>query len=66
MDKKYVDFICSIHGYMIRVKEIHWNTDNNAEHLLCDEIEFAISFFFEDTLNKVNDYIEEFLKSSLD
>lgn len=42
MDKKYVDFICSIHGYMIRVKEIHWNTDNNAEHLLCDEIEGSI------------------------
>ena len=42
MDKKYVDFICSMHGYMIRVKEIHWNTDNNAEHLLCDEIESSI------------------------
>ena len=42
MDRKYVDFICSMHGYMIRVKEIHWNTDNNAEHLLCDEIEDSI------------------------
>lgn len=42
MDKKYVDFICSLHGYCIRVKEIHWNTDNNAEHLLCDEIEETI------------------------
>jgi hypothetical protein len=42
MDKKYVNFICSMHGYMIRVKEIHWNTDNNAEHLLCDEIESSI------------------------
>lgn len=42
MDKKYIDFICSLHGYMIRVKEIHWNTDNNAEHLLCDEVEEAI------------------------
>lgn len=42
MDKKYIDFICSMHGYMIRVKEIHWNTDNNAEHLLCDEIESSI------------------------
>jgi hypothetical protein len=42
MDKKYMDFICSLHGYCIRVKEIHWSTDNNAEHLLCDEIEEAI------------------------
>lgn len=42
MDRKYVDFICSMHGYMIRVKEIHWNTDSNAEHLLCDEIEDSI------------------------
>lgn len=42
MEKKYIDFICSLHGYCIRVKEIHWNTDNNAEHLLCDEVEEAI------------------------
>lgn len=42
MDKKYVDFICSLHGYCIRVKEIHWSTNNNAEHLLCDEIEETI------------------------
>lgn len=42
MDKRYVDFICSLHGYMIRVKEFHWSTDNNAEHLLCDEIEESI------------------------
>lgn len=42
MEKKYMDFICSLHGYCIRVKEIHWSTDNNAEHLLCDEIEEAI------------------------
>lgn len=38
MKKEYVDFICVLHGYTIRLKEIHWNTDNNAEHLLCDEI----------------------------
>jgi hypothetical protein len=38
MKKKYVEFICTMHGYLIRLKEIHWNTDNNAEHLLCDEI----------------------------
>lgn len=39
MDKKYVEFINLLHGYLIRVKEIHWNTDSNAEHLLCDEIQ---------------------------
>ena len=38
MKKNIVDFICSLHGYQIRVKEIHWNTTINAEHLLCDEI----------------------------
>lgn len=38
MKKEYVEFICNIHGYLIRLKEIHWNTNNNSEHLLCDEI----------------------------
>ena len=38
MKKNFVNFICSLHGYLIRLKEIHWNTDNNSEHLLCDEI----------------------------
>lgn len=39
MKKDYIDFICSIHGYLIRIKEIHWNTSCNAEHLLCDEVQ---------------------------
>jgi hypothetical protein len=39
MKKEYIDFVCSLHGYLIRVKEIHWNTNSNAEHLLCDEVE---------------------------
>lgn len=34
-----MEFICSLHGYMIRIKEIHWNTESNALHLLCDDIE---------------------------
>jgi hypothetical protein len=38
MKKEHVDFICNLHGYLIRLKEIHWNTDSNAQHLLCDEI----------------------------
>lgn len=38
LKKKDIEFICNIHGYLIRLKEIHWNTENNAEHLLCDEI----------------------------
>jgi len=38
MEKEYVEFICTLHGYLIRLKEIHWNTNNNSEHLLCDEI----------------------------
>ena len=43
MKKEFVDFICSLHGYLIRLKEIHWNTENNAEHLLCDEISDCVS-----------------------
>lgn len=43
MKSEFVDFICSLHGYLIRTKEIHWNTENNAEHLLCDEILDCIS-----------------------
>jgi len=42
MKKEYVDFVCALHGYMIRVKEIHWNTTNNSEHKLCDEIEDSL------------------------
>ena len=42
MKKEYIDFVCSLHGYLIRVKEIHWNTNSNAEHLLCDEVEDSI------------------------
>jgi hypothetical protein len=38
MKKEYVEFICNLHGYLIRLKEIHWNTNSNAQHLLCDEI----------------------------
>lgn len=43
MTKEQVDFICSLHGYLIRIKEIHWNTDSNAEHLLCDEVQDCIA-----------------------
>ena len=43
MRKDIMDYICSLHGYLIRLKEIHWNTDSNAEHLLCDEITSCIS-----------------------
>jgi DNA-binding ferritin-like protein len=43
MRKEYIDFICNLHGYLIRLKEIHWNTNSNAQHLLCDEITDALS-----------------------
>lgn len=39
MKKEYIEFICALHGYLIRVKEFHWNTEHNSTHLLCDEIE---------------------------
>ena len=37
MKKEFVNFICELHGYLIRVKEIHWNTDSDAIHTLCDD-----------------------------
>ena len=43
MNKKYVEFICNLHGYLIRVKEIHWNAAKNSIHKLCDEIEDDIA-----------------------
>ena len=43
MKKEFINFICSLHGYLIRLKEIHWNTNNNSEHLLCDEISDCLS-----------------------
>ena len=38
MKKEILEFICSLHGYLIRLKEIHWSTNSNSEHLLCDSI----------------------------
>lgn len=43
MKKNFIEFICSLHGYLIRLKEIHWNTENNSEHLLCDDISDDLS-----------------------
>lgn len=43
MKKEFINFICILHGYLIRVKEIHWNTNSNAEHKICDEIHDCIS-----------------------
>ncbi len=39
MRKEYIDFACALHGYLIRAKEIHWNTNSDAEHLKADEFE---------------------------
>ena len=38
MRKEYTEFICATHGYLIRTKELHWNTESNAIHKLCDEL----------------------------
>ena len=43
MKKNILNFICSLHGYLIRINEIHWNTENNSVHLLCDEISDDLS-----------------------
>lgn len=38
MKRENVDYICSLYGYLIRLQEIHWNTNYNSAHMLCDEI----------------------------
>ena len=43
MKKEYIDFVCALHGYLIRIKEIHWNTNENSTHLLCDEVQDCIA-----------------------
>jgi len=54
MQKEIIDYICDLHGYLIRLKEIHWSTDNNAEHLLCDEI-----------MDNVRDNEDKFMESAM-
>lgn len=54
MRKEIIDYICDLHGYLIRLKEIHWSTDNNAEHLLCDEI-----------MDEVRDNEDKFMESAM-
>lgn len=54
MRKEILDYICDLHGYLIRLKEIHWSTDNNAEHLLCDEI-----------MDDVRDNEDKFMESAM-
>ena len=43
MKKEYIDFVCALHGYLIRIKEIQWNTNENSTHTLCDEIQDCIA-----------------------
>lgn len=38
MKKETISFLNYLEGYWIRTREIHWSTDNNAIHKLCDEI----------------------------
>lgn len=54
MRKEVIDYICDLHGYLIRLKEIHWSTDNNAEHLLCNEI-----------MDDVRDNEDKFMESAM-
>lgn len=48
MNKKYIEFICLLHGFLIRIKEIHWNTLSNSEHIICDEIQDDFMKFEDD------------------
>ena len=34
--KDLLEYICSLHGYLIRLKEFHWSAPTHSEHVLCD------------------------------
>lgn len=34
--KELLEYICSLHGYLIRLKEFHWAAPTHSEHVLCD------------------------------
>lgn len=46
---KVIDLISFLHNAQLPVREIHWNTRNNALHLLTDEVIDSL-FEWEDTL----------------
>lgn len=48
---KVIDLISFLHNAQLPVREIHWNTRNNALHLLTDEIIDNL-FEWEDTLSE--------------
>ena len=58
----FLDYICSLHGYLIRAKEIHWSTDSNAEHLLCDSILDDIAKFEDEFTESLMGYKDEKFK----
>lgn len=37
MKKEYIDYICALYGYLLRIQEIHWDPDCNAYHVRSDE-----------------------------
>lgn len=34
--KDVIEYICGLHGYLIRLKEFHWAANTHSEHVLCD------------------------------
>lgn len=42
MKRIYIEFLNLLHGYLIRIKELHWNADKYSTHKLCDEIQDAL------------------------
>ena len=48
-ENKIIDLISFLHNAQLPVREIHWNTRNNALHLLTDEV-IKNLFEWEDTL----------------
>ena len=51
MEKKILNYINCLEGYIIRSKEIHWSTSNNSQHELMADIYDAIGDY-EDKLTE--------------
>ena len=43
MDKKVLDFINKLQGFLTAIKELHWDSSNMSQHELCDKIAGLIS-----------------------
>jgi hypothetical protein len=39
----FLSFLCSLEGFKVKFRELHWNAKNLSEHNLCDSIMSSIT-----------------------